>query len=442
MAFELPDWLHPRGEPYQALLQGTQVGLAMGQAIARNMQAYALMQQSQQRLDLQAQEIATLNEGRTLQNEIAKTKEAHDAEDYATLRAFLPKMESATSYKDLAPLSVPQLHNTTQYLQYSLLLDKHKTDKALGEMAGELAGKTPGNDEYLNIIHKWSALAPDIVHTVAYDHLLNRDATARIQQAKLASTSALTKQRLDILQQNADTLAFTATNRQLNAEQRNAIRMYHESVNAFKVETDAENKDRLYNLSEGRLQIAKDLLGLKQEAAYKAGWVSADKDTGLPAYYLDAEGKPHFPPRNINGQEFKFDEAFTPSGLHLIHTSPQKWQVVDKPLQEGKFTDVERETRKDLAKQRQTLLDSMPATAPTDKDPERLKRYQAKFEKISQLTEQIQAINDKAEHRSRTTAPTVAPITPPASPPPPAAPPPPSFQFNWNPNTGGLEPVQ
>lgn len=222
--FNLPPWLTPKTEPWQAMAAGVQAGAAIGHNLLQAKALYAQSQQAAQALELRQNEFRAENESRALQNELARTKITHDAEDFATLREFLPQVSSTTSFDEISKLSVPPLHDAQNYLRLSVMLDRHKTGRAASELANEMAGKAPGTDEYLETVDRWVARAPDLALSPAIDKFRQRDATARYhaltaktQADRLASLDAYREGRLGIaagqlavMQQKADQQGVTA----------------------------------------------------------------------------------------------------------------------------------------------------------------------------------------------------------------------------------------
>ena len=180
-----------------------------------------------------------------------------------------------------------------------------------------------------------------------------------------------------------------------------------------------------------RAKIKQEELTRKSELAKNVGWVYPED--GSPPYLMDARGGVKLAPFHAG-----LDSGFTPQetdigGVHMVQTSPNRWQVVERPLPQGKLTDLEREDLRFVRKQRQEIVDSLPESAPkpglfSNKDA--IAAYTAKTNKIAELTAREDAIRNAVQ--SRNSAPP-APVQrssevapPPATPqtaPAPVAPP-------------------
>lgn len=146
-------------------------------------------------------------------------------------------------------------------------------------------------------------------------------------------------------------------------------------------------------------------------------WVPENKETGMPAHFETSGGRVQFPPRTLpDGSTFQPEEKVI-GGTRLIHTSPNRWQVVETTIS-GKLTDVERETIRDLRAQRNAIATKLakyqvPAITATEKaDPVTYKKqkaqvneYEADLLKMAEFSAKMDALTKKAESRSGSTAP-------------------------------------
>lgn len=172
MPFELPPWLQETSKPFQTFAQGATIGLAIGRS-------YAQARQFQQSMDLQQKQLARADASHSLAYMINATKFIQDQQDYKALEQFTPTVSTAMTFDELSKFKVPMLHDTKNYLSLSALLDRRKTEKAMGEMAGELANTTDWADPAVRgIMLKWAQKAPDITLEPAYEHLTGRHEAA------------------------------------------------------------------------------------------------------------------------------------------------------------------------------------------------------------------------------------------------------------------------
>ena len=159
MASDLPPWLVPKESPWDSISKAVQAGSMVAANRLRAQQIYVDAQQAQAKQDLAERQLVAQNEHLALQNKVIETKLANDAEDFATLKEWIPKF-SHTSGDELEDLEVPQLHSIDQTMKVSQALaeKQRKSDLAnLAQVIGRLGTKiaTPeGEAEY------WNAISP------------------------------------------------------------------------------------------------------------------------------------------------------------------------------------------------------------------------------------------------------------------------------------------
>lgn len=143
----------------------------------------------------------------------------------------------------------------------------------------------------------------------------------------------------------------------------------------------------------------------QSEMAANMGWVYPED--GSPPYLVDAKGGTHFAPFHAGLEAGFTPEKTNVGGVDLIHVSPNKWQVVNRPVPEGKLTDLEREDLRFVRKRRQELVDSLPTDVPKTGmfggNKEAVAKYNATTNEIAQLTAKEEAIHKSVMSRGQAT---------------------------------------